>query len=294
MSSIRAVNKESYNERVILQFGFFHSSLIYPGWKDAGMSEMAASRTLIIGDIHGELERLDRILEQIPWQDPDARLVFLGDYVDRGKRSREVVDRVLQVREQRPDTICLRGNHELMMLQVLDSPDAAETSAWWFNGGIQTMMSYGAQFSDAVDEFLFNRRSRMLADLVPQEHWNFLRSLAPYYEDGHAFYIHAGLTPVRDTEHGPENGDYHPPAESREEDLLWQRNPSFWRNYQGKLVVFGHTQTSYIERALGLDDEPAEDTVWFGPAVIGVDCGSGKGGRLACLELPSRAVYYSD
>lgn len=258
------------------------------------MSKMPTSRTLIIGDIHGEIERLDRILARAPWKEADVRLVFLGDYIDRGKHSREVIDRLIQVREARPDTVCLRGNHEMMMMHVLESPVTSDASAWWFNGGMQTVMNYGVPFTEAVDEFLFNRRSKVLAGLVPQAHRDFLRSLVPYYEDEHAYYIHAGLSPAKDEEAANENGDYHPPAQSREEDLLWQRNPSFWRNYRGKTVVFGHTQTSYIERALGLDDDPSEDRVWFGPAVIGVDCGSGKGGRLACLELPSREIYYSD
>lgn len=258
------------------------------------MGEMQTTRTLVIGDIHGEIDKLDRILAQIPWQESDTQLVFLGDYIDRGKHSRDVIDRVLQVREERPGTVFLRGNHELMMMQALDSPGSSETGAWWFNGGIQTLISYGAHFAEAVDQFLFNRKSSLLASLVPEEHWELLRSLLPFYEDQHAIYIHAGLTPLKGAKQDQENGRYLAPAESREEDLLWQRNPSFWQNYSGKPVVFGHTQTSYIQRVLGAGDESSADSVWFGPAVIGVDCGSGKGGRLACLELPSKATYYSE
>lgn len=95
----------------------------------------------IIGDIHGELGLLDRLLENIGRFNP-FQLVFLGDYIDRGPHSRQVVDRIMSL--DIPAT-CLMGNHELMMLNAMENSFHGYNpmELWYYNGGESTLMSFG-------------------------------------------------------------------------------------------------------------------------------------------------------
>src|SRR4051812_16114737 len=125
-------------------------------------------RVLAIGDIHGCLHPLDDLLA---WVKPaaDDTLVMLGDYVDRGPDTRGVLDRLIELKRRHPRLVCLRGNHELMMLGARDG-DRSDLKMWLSVGGVQTLGSYGTA-----------GKSGTLAD-VPREHWEFLeRNLAPYF-----------------------------------------------------------------------------------------------------------------
>ncbi len=175
----------------------------------------AASLTYAIGDIHGSLGKLRRLMERCVRhaQGRPTTFVFLGDYIDRGPESAGVVRYVIELQSRlREQVIALKGNHEAVALGVVDGTTPAD---YWLNlGGAATLRSYG------VDR----------AKALPSEHVDWLRSLRSSYDDGRRFFVHAGIDPEQ------------PLDAQREHDLLWIREPflSDQRDY-ARLIVHGHT-----------------------------------------------------
>ena len=243
-------------------------------------------RTIAIGDIHGEVEHLERLLAKLPALDGDDTVVFLGDYVDRGPASRQVIERVEAFRAAFPGRcVTLRGNHEDAWLAC-----AREVEPRFLlppgNGCRETMRS----FVDCAGLSEGAEAARLLqpGTWLPEATVACMRRLPTWYEDEHAIYVHAGLE--------GEGAVWLHPSLGRERNLLWMREPDFWTGYRGKRLVFGHTVTrelpldhlNWIKR---LVDDPAD--VWFRADLIGIDTGCGKGGFLSAVELPSREVYES-
>lgn len=134
----------------------------------------------VIGDIHGQAHLLDRLLEKIETdrQGQPAVTVCVGDYVDRGERSREVLERVHRRMQENPaELVCLMGNHERMMLDFLDQPEA-HGPRWLRHGGLQTLASFGigglTQSSSGAP--LASARDR-LTEVLPFSLQSWLRSL---------------------------------------------------------------------------------------------------------------------
>jgi len=173
------------------------------------------SRTYAIGDVHGCLDQLQRLVD-ICERDGGAQKVkfaLLGDYVDRGPDSRGVVDFLIDLQTWSPDEIvCLMGNHEAMLLAAID--DEANEPHWLRNGGNETLYSYRAP--SPVD--------------IPRKHIEWLHSLPRFHDDGMRFFVHAGVHPGR------------PLDQQNEHDLLWIREPflSSTKDF-GRFVVHGHT-----------------------------------------------------
>jgi serine/threonine protein phosphatase 1 len=172
-------------------------------------------RILAIGDIHGYLSALDALLAAVDPQ-PEDSLIFLGDYVDRGPSSRGVLDRVIELEKKRR-VVCLRGNHEQMMMDSRGGPGLLPT--WMFNGGEETLDSYAPE-----------GRSGTLGD-VPKAHWNFLEhTCVDWFEAGEFFFVHAGVIPTLGL------------AQQPAEVLRWQKlTPRAQPHYSGKTMVCGHT-----------------------------------------------------
>ncbi len=167
-------------------------------------------RLLAVGDIHGCLDLLTRLLQKVAPQGDD-QVVFLGDYVDRGSDSRGVLDTLLAFREEWPQTIFLKGNHEAMLLDFLAG---RERLRYLLNGGESTLSQYRHQGGLRI----------------PPRHQQFLNSLRLYYETEHFIFAHAGLRPGV------------PPDKQKEQDLLWIREEFLQSHYSwGKCIVFGHT-----------------------------------------------------
>lgn len=146
----------------------------------------------------------------------DARFILLGDYVDRGPDSRRVVDFLIRRQsDQGGRVICLRGNHEEMLLRAADKERSdRDLMNWWRNGGEQTLESYGV--GDPSD--------------LPAEHLLWMQQLPLMQRDRHRLFVHAGIRPGI------------PPAIQSEEDLLWIREPFLSStDDHGVLVVHGHT-----------------------------------------------------
>ena len=233
-----------------------------------GPSVPSGLRVYAVGDIHGEAGRLAELLRTVEADAAEAPgdrlLVTLGDYVDRGPDSREVID----ILEDEPLSgfryVHLIGNHEQMMLDFLDDPENGPR--WLMNGGDATCRSYGidplgghwdaggADSSSRLDEL-----RRGLEEALPVTHRRFLDALALHHREGDYLFVHAGLRPNR------------PLAVQDPEDLIWIRDPFLYSaRDHGFVVVHGHTPTSEPDRQ---------------PNRIGIDTGACYGGRLSCLVL---------
>jgi serine/threonine protein phosphatase 1 len=245
-------------------------------------------RTFAIGDIHGETQHLFRLLASFPALNEEDTIVFLGDYLDRGPNSAQLIRFLMALpSETKAKVITLRGNHEDAWLKVVDegwdgfiSPPS--------NGCLAAMRSFtGGAVPDEMDvplpeELEAYRRGLFLpADVVA---W--MRALPFWYEDQHAIYVHAGLPSASD-------GFPHPRDVDPQVALLWCRNEQFFRNYRGKTVVFGHTRTEFLPVELsGYTPEDPTD-LWAYENVIGIDTGCGNGGFLTAIELPALNIYES-
>ena len=220
-------------------------------------------RTLVVGDVHGKLRLLDRLLIEAEYRAGEDRLVLIGDLVDRGEDSRGVVVRAIGLQLEAPETVkIIRGNHEEMMLAALAPEGSEEAELWYYNGGIEMLESY-IDDDDHVN--------------VPPEHYDFLASLPSWHEDEHAIYVHASLV------EGPEGKFMHPGETPDNLELIWSRNRRFFSEYQGKTVVFGHTIAGMIFGEY--------EKVWLRDGLIGVDTGAYLTGVLSAVELPSRRVF---
>jgi serine/threonine protein phosphatase 1 len=138
-----------------------------------------STRTLAIGDIHGQLAQLDALLAVVALK-PEDHLVLLGDYVDRGPDSAGVIKRIIQLKAKGQVT-AIRGNHEDMMLAAKGG-GIDELAEWMFNGGMETLLSYGGTRASVRD--------------VPAEHWRFLeKELVDYLETETHIFVHANCRP---------------------------------------------------------------------------------------------------
>ena len=215
---------------------------------------------IAIGDVHGCLTPLQRLVQRLP---PAAELVFLGDYIDRGPASAQVVQYLRRLARERPCRF-LKGNHEQLMLDAIAS---RENIGWWLqNGGDATLESYGEHPTT------WARADHRGAFLQP--HAAFFDALALYHEDEHTIYVHAGVDP-----------DVRHMADQDPMTLLWTREKFFRRaeRWQGKTVIFGHTPTF----TLGL---PIEQVFRRG-RFIGIDTGCVFGGCLTAIDAETHELY---
>ncbi len=207
---------------------------------------------IAIGDIHGHIRKLDNLLQLIkPKLTPKDTLLFLGDYIDRGPASKEVIDRLLQVQKERPNTVFLKGNHEDMLLDYL-SLGGKNGGSFVFNGGAETLRSYGGRNQIPYDHILFFQKL---------QHF-FVCPEYPY------IFAHAGIRPGI------------PLDTSAKEDLLWIREDflSFQGKFpEGRIVVYGHTPYR-------------SGTVSRQKNKIGIDTGAGYTGPLTAIILPEEEI----
>ena len=243
-----------------------------------------AGRTFATGDIHGDLDALLRNEAQLPKLDAADTLVFVGDYVDRGPSSAQVIEHLRSLPHQTPaKVVTLMGNHEDAWLRIM-------TYGWPEfvlppeNGCRETMESYLGPVEGALPEPM--QQVMLAGSFYPLDVVEWLKALPLYYEDEHGIYVHAGL--ILQGDKFP-----HPAAVELPTALLWHRDQSFFRDYRGKRVVFGHTGTQLLPEELSSDTPEDPTDMWAGPCTIGLDTGCGKGGFLTTIELPSMQVFES-
>src|SRR5258708_31283113 len=190
-------------------------------------------KTFVIGDIHGRCAQLHGLLEMLPRDSATDTLVFLGDLIDRGPDVPGCVEHVLNLCQENPEkVICLRGNHEQMLLDFIDG-----SSLMWLSmeiGSDQTFRQYTETPIRLRTDSDFDSARELIKEKFPAHQIDFLRQLPFYHEDNHALYVHAGL----------EDGKH--PHESSPQALLWTRDLDFYKSYYGKPCVFGHTPTPLL------------------------------------------------
>jgi serine/threonine protein phosphatase 1 len=224
-------------------------------------------RIYAVGDIHGCVDQLDALHDLIRrdlilTQVRENLIVYLGDYIDRGPASAEVLDRLIH--HPLPDVtpIHLKGNHEAMMSAFFEQPEEVG-SKWFAIGGAATVASYGLPWRGGQE---LPRLAEDLAERVPQAHRDFLAALPTQHQVGDYFFAHAGVRPGV------------PLSRQTETDLLWIRG-SFLKSKvsHGAVVVHGHTPVA----------EPEEF-----PNRIGIDTGAFFTGVLTCLVLEAGQRRY--
>lgn len=204
-----------------------------------------------VGDVHGRLDVLQPLLHEIAQDALTSRpaeqplLVFLGDYVDRGPDSRQVVDLVLKLQlDGAFEVVALKGNHEEALLQFLAEPAFAMT--WMEHGGAATLASYGvAPCSMRTDADAWEPVRDAFDQALPPAHRRFYRQLALFHVVGDYAFVHAGVRPgvalSAQTAH----------------DLLWIRHEFLnHRAPHEKVIVHGHTpseEPQMLGHRLGLD-----------------------------------------
>lgn len=204
-----------------------------------------------IGDIHGRDDLLEKMHQRIAadrrvrYGGEPATIVHVGDYIDRGACSREVIDRLMRGVPEF-ETICLKGNHEDWMLACLETDDGDLWQSWIDNGGDETLRSFGLSFDDGHYDPL------ALAKALGPERLRWLGELKLYHQAGGYLFVHAGIVPGR------------PLEEQEEKDLLWIRR-AFLESTEdhGVWVVHGHTPTEQPElkmNRIGIDT----GATWYG------------------------------
>ena len=197
-----------------------------------------------VGDVHGRLDLLERLwgsIEAVARVSAarERTLVFVGDYIDRGLQSRQVVDRLLEGFAGF-ETVFLKGNHDETLVQFLADPQLGEV--WRNFGGLETLGSYGVQHKPGGE---WAQTRAEFASRVPEAHLNFFKSLRLHYAVGDYLFVHAGVRPGLALDHQSEH------------DLLWIRDEFLNSTMSfGRIVVHGHTpERSPVVRAnrIGID-----------------------------------------
>jgi serine/threonine protein phosphatase 1 len=217
-------------------------------------------RLYAIGDIHGRLDLLDGLLEQIARDEaarggPAGELIFLGDLVDRGPDSAKVIDRLIALKSERPEVRILLGNHEEVFLGAL-AGDAKALRLFSRIGGEETILSYGVcpQAYALAD---YDELHRLLVEAVPATHRDFLETCEDMIVVGDYVFVHAGIRPGI------------PLVDQRPADLRWIREEFLRaRTPLEKLVVHGHTISEEIVEL---------------PHRIGIDTGAYRSGILTAM-----------
>lgn len=219
-------------------------------------------RVYAIGDIHGRLDLLDRLLELIAADDrarggAASEIIFLGDLVDRGPDSCGVVERLLKLSRGTTPTRFLMGNHEEVFLRAA-SGDLRALRFLTRIGGRETLLSYGIT-AEEYRQLDYEALAALMERKVPAEHLAFLSGFESWIEVGDYLFVHAGLRPGVAL------------AEQSRGDLCWIRDDFLnHRDSFGKMVVHGHSITDDV-------DERSNR--------IGIDTGAYASGRLTAIGL---------
>jgi len=216
--------------RVRRGFGDFLSALGFGAPKTAALP--TGVRVYAVGDIHGCSALLDRLHERIAADaapsSAEKRIIYLGDYVDRGPDSKGSIERLLHAVPAGLTPVYLKGNHDGALLDFLENSETYR--AWRSFGAPATLLSYGVRppLYDSLEAFEAARIA--LSGSIPTEHLQFLRNLELSFVLGDYVFVHAGLRPGI------------PIARQQEQDLLWIRDEflSSGTTFE-KCVVHGHT-----------------------------------------------------
>ena len=228
-------------------------------------------RAYAVGDIHGRLDLLDQLLAKIEADMAGRRraqnlVVFLGDLIDRGPQSAQVIERLRTWRPHDATTVFLCGNHEEVLLRVL-AGEPAILDDWLKFGGVECLASYGLSATGLRDRGESAALAAVKA-VVPAEHQAFLASFADTFRFGDYLFVHAGIRPGRDV------------TAQEQKDLRWIRHP-FLDDVtdHGFVVVHGHTISEAVEERVNR---------------IGIDTGAYRSGILTAMAIEGSRRWFLD
>jgi serine/threonine protein phosphatase 1 len=221
------------------------------------MENKRNGKIFAIGDIHGCYDKLRNLIRRLPYDPEHDTLIFLGDYIDRGGRSREVLNFLCELRRQVKKVVLLIGNHEYLMLEYHRTGDPALLPFLRHLGIDATLESYGKYSPQSLQNLLF----------LPEEHRQLFHALLPYWETEDYIFVHAGLEPQI-------------PLNKQDLSSLCEIRDTFLSEEHdyGKLVIFGHTPF---------------DTPFVTPTRIGIDTGAVYGNLLTAVELPGLVFHHA-
>jgi serine/threonine protein phosphatase 1 len=228
-------------------------------------------RAYVVGDIHGRLDLLEQLLDKIhrdlsKRRARKALLVFVGDLIDRGPRSAQVVERLRTYRRPGIRTVFLLGNHEEVLLRIL-SGEADLIAKWCQFGGTECLKSYGAD-SAKLAQASEKEALAIVRKAIPKEHVKFIESFDDSCRFGDYLFVHAGIRPGVDLD------------QQRQSDLRWIREPFlFDETDHGFIVVHGHTIRPEVETR---------------PNRIGIDTGAYRTGILTALAIEGNDSWLLD
>jgi serine/threonine protein phosphatase 1 len=192
--------------------------------------ELDMDKIFAVGDIHGCLDKLVSLMAIIDIDLKKHTLVFIGDYIDRGPDSKEVVDYLIDLGQRADRVVFLKGNHELMLEDYLSGADRL---TFLYNGGEATLNSY------------MKNTGQLEANPIPPQHLEFFDNLRLYYETEDYIFVHGGLKANI------------PLDEQDERDMLWIRDEFIYTDFDfGKRVIFGHTpfrEPLILDNKIGID-----------------------------------------
>lgn len=220
-----------------------------------------------VGDIHGQLGQLERVLDLIEADGgADARVVFLGDYTDRGPDSKGVIDLLIEGREDGRNWTFIKGNHDRMFCWFMEEYPRHDAhlpvELYWLHerlGGDTTLASYGVEFTPQTRQLAVHSDAQ---EMVPHGHISFLEQTVLSFETEDVFFAHAGVQPGVAL------------ADQTEHDLLWIRKEFHVETAKHpKLIVHGHTpvkQATHYGNRINLDTgagygNPLSVAVFEGP-----------------------------
>lgn len=237
----------------------------------SGPAAARGFRAYVVGDVHGRLDLLERLLDKIHdqlrrWPARKTLLVFVGDLIDRGPQSAQVVERLRTYRHHGVRPVFILGNHEEVLLRILRA-EADLIAKWRSFGGAECLQSYGLdprRFKDLDDAAAL----ALVRQAIPRRHVEFLESFVDSCRLGDYLVVHAGIRPGV------------PVDQQVQTDLRWIRDPFLFDDSDhGFVVVHGHTISQ------GVDERPNR---------VGVDTGAYRSGILTALALEGHRRWTID
>jgi serine/threonine protein phosphatase 1 len=243
----------------------------FPSRRQRGPSGPRGWRAYVVGDVHGRLDLLDELLQQIRAdlkEQPTRKtlLVFVGDLIDRGPQSAGVIDRLRAYHRHGVKTTFLLGNHEEVLLRILRG-DSALIAKWRSFGGAECLKSYGVDPArlSKLDE---GQALEIVRKAIPKAHVEFLESFADSCRFGDFLFVHAGIRPGIEID------------QQRQTDLRWIREPFLLDDTDhGFVVVHGHTISREVE---------------VRPNRVGIDTGAYRTGVLTALAIEGARMWFLD
>jgi len=219
-------------------------------------------RAYVVGDVHGRLDLLEELLARIHSElqrRPAERtlLVFVGDLIDRGPSSADVIERLRTYRRDGIQPVFILGNHEEVLLRILRGESQLITKWRWF-GGSECLQSYGVE-SEQLAHLGDDEALAVVRRAIPKNHVEFLESFVDSCRFGDYLFVHAGIRPGIDLD------------QQSQSDLRWIREPFLLdESDHGFVVVHGHTISPEVQ------DRPNR---------IGIDTGAYRTGVLTALAI---------